>query len=296
MATKRDGAGLWRYLREAFCFRWNLLIGAGAAAAAWLSPAPEVLLPLVGAAEVLYLVGLTSIPRFRSAVDARDHAARHGARAAEGAPPDAGRTLETLVGGLAADARRRFEALRQRCLEMRSIAKGVGGRGGEGRGTADEVADPGLDRLLWMFLRMLSSQGALERFLRSTDEAEIRRKLDESRARLAEADAGGDERLVRSLRDSLATRELQLENLGKARSNAEFVAIELDRLEAKIQTLSEMAVNRQDPDFISREVDSVAASIQHTEKAMEELHLVDGMLDDLAEPPPILRAGLKEVE
>jgi len=292
----REGAGLWKYLREAFLFRWNLLIGASAAAVAVMSPFPEMLLPLVGAAEVLYLVGVTSIPRFRAAVDAREHARRSERSAAGAHGEDPSRVLAALVGGLGHDARRRFEELRHRCLEMRSIAKGVGARGGEPRGALEEVADPGLDRLLWMFLRMLSSQGALARFLGSTDEAEIRRKLDEARARLTAAETSADERLVRSLRDSLATRELQLDNIGKARGNAEFVAIELDRLEAKIQTLSEMAVNRQDPDFISREVDSVAASIQHTEKAMEELHLVDGMLDDLAEPPPILRTGLKEVE
>ncbi len=292
--AKRGGSGLWGYLKEAFLFRWNLLFALGGAAAAAISPIPEVLLPLIGAAEFLYLTGVTTIPRFRSAVDAKTHAREQG-----GAPPhavrDSERTLESLVAGLDPESFRRFEELRRRCLDMHAIAQGVAGRT-RGRRSAQELTNPGLDRLLWAFLRMLHSRTSLERFLDSTDDATIRQKLDETRTLLAEAEEAVDERRVRSLRDSLATRELQLDNYQRAKSNAEFVAIELDRLEAKIQTLSEMSVNRQDPDFIMREVDSVAASIQHTEKAMEELNFVDGMLDDLDEPPSILGARLKESE
>lgn len=293
--AKREGAGLWSYLKKAFFFRWNLLFGAAGVAAALLSPSPEVLLPLVGAAELLYLMGITSVPRFRAAVDAERHKGRRGSTQAPVKGQEPSQTIESLLTGLKSTARKRFEELRKRCLEMRSIAKGVGGRAGQGRGKADEVSNPGLDRLLWVFLRMLYSQDSLSRFLEATDEGEIQRKLEEVQSRLAGAEADEDERLVRSLRDSLATRELQMDNYSKAQKNSEFVGIELDRLEAKIQTLSEMAVNRQDPDFITREVDSVAASIQSTEAAMEELQLVDGLLHGLSEPPSILEADLRGV-
>ena len=293
--AKRKKAGLWNYLTEAFLFRWNLLFAIGGAAAAALSPYPDVLLPLVGAAEVAYLAGVTSIPRFRAAVDAKTHASGQGIPLHAGGDPE--KTLQSLVSSLDSESLRRFEALRRRCLDMHAIARGVGGRaGGRRRRKAEELTNPGLDRLLWTFLRMLSSRTSLERFLDSTDEGTIRQKLEETRTALEAAETAVDERLVRSLRDSLATRELQLENYQKAESNAAFVAVELDRLEAKIQTLSELSVNRQDPDFISREVDSVAASIQHTEEAMEELHLVDGLIDDLHEPPSILGTRLKEYE
>ena len=63
------------YLKEAFLFRWNLLLFLGGTAAAALTPLAPVLLPLVAAGELTYLAGLVSIPRFRAAIDAKRHAA-----------------------------------------------------------------------------------------------------------------------------------------------------------------------------------------------------------------------------
>ena len=77
--------------------------------------------------------------------------------------------------------------------------------------------------------------------------------------------------------------------------SAEFVTIELDRLEGKIQALAEMAVNRQDPDFLSSQVDSAADSMRQTEKAVSELQHLTGLSDQLDEPPPILEADLRGV-
>ncbi len=79
--------------------------------------------------------------------------------------------------------------------------------------------------------------------------------------------------------------ELRLDNYGRARKNAEFVSIELDRIEGKIQALAEMAVNRQDPDFLSSQVDSAAESMRQTEKAVSELQHLTGLADQLDEPP-----------
>ena len=71
--------------------------------------------------------------------------------------------------------------------------------------------------------------------------------------------------------------ELRLDNYGRAKKNAEFVTIELDRIEGKIQALAEMAVNRQDPDFLSSQVDSAAESMRQTEKAVSELQHLTGL-------------------
>lgn len=295
MAKKKYGAGLWSYLKGAFLFRWNLLLGTTAVAAAMISGFGGVLLPLVAAAEAVYLAGMVASPRFRSAIDARQHGATASEAMSSARTSDPRDALDALVSGLKRPGFARFESLRKRCLEMRTIARGVGGRAGKKSRSATDLSTPGLDRLLWMFLRLLHSQAALEHFLHSTDEDTIRRELEETRVKLGSAEESGDERMVRSLRDSLATRELRLDNYGKAEKNAEFVNVELDRLEGKIQTLSEMAVNRQDPDFLSREVDSVAASMQHTEEAMEELQLVDGLIDELGQAPAILEADLGEM-
>jgi hypothetical protein len=301
------------YLREAFLFRWNLLFFLGGAAAAALTPVAGVLLPLVAAGELTYLTGLVSVRRFRAAIDAKVHAAGKAAGGPTPIPQAPQLSLVAALGGLPIDARRRFERLHARCLEMRGIAAGVRGAAGDQGGSAEEIRTPGLDRLLWLFLRLLLSKAALDRFLQTMNEKEITARLEDLRKTLAAAQAaqaaqagqagqaaqpgksGGDDRIVKSLQDSVAMCELRLDNYGRAKKIADFVSIELDRIEGKIQALAEMAVNRQDPDFLTSQVDSAAESMQQTEKAVTELQHLTGLADQLEEPPAILDADLREV-
>lgn len=282
------GAGLLHYLAEAFLFRWNLLFFLGGAAAAAISPLPDVLLPLACAVELAYLGGLASIPRFRSAIDAKVHAGRPPPDGV--GPPQA--ALSDLLRGLEPAARQRFDRLRARCLDMQRLARGVTGQTSD-PGRTDEIRTPALDRLLWAFLRILYSQQALQRFLAATDEPELQKNLADLKARQAQAKERGDERIGRSLADSVATGELRLENYRKAASNAEFVGVELDRIEGKIQALAETAVSHQDPDLISSQVDSVAASMAHTEEAIREINQITGLNEQLSEAPAILNADLE---
>src|SRR5262245_41741531 len=166
------------YLREAHLFRCNLLLFLGGAAAAAMPPLAPVLLPLVAAGEITYLTGLVSIPRFRAAVDAKRHAARTAAGPEPPPPPPV--SVVQMLGGLPADARTRFQRLHARCVEMRGIAAGVRGAAGD-QSAADGISTPGLDRLLWLFLRLLLSKGALDRFLHTLNEKEITTRLEELR-------------------------------------------------------------------------------------------------------------------
>jgi len=288
-----QGATTSEYLKEAFLFRWNLLFFLGGTAAAALTPLAPVLLPLVGAGELAYLAGLISVPRFRAAIDAKVHARQQGGAPATPAGPAP--SLATMLSGLPSESRSRFERLHGRCVEMRGIAAGVRGTAGNQPGSAEDIRTPGLDRLLWLFLRLLLSKAALDRFLKTLDGQEISTRLEELRKSLATAQAGGDERVVRSLQDSIAMSELRLDNFGRAKKNAEFVSVELDRIEGKIQALAEMAVNRQDPDFLSSQVDSAAESMRQTEKAVSELQHLTGLGEQLEEPPAILETDLRGV-
>src|SRR5438034_1341929 len=297
--TPPRGAGMGDYLKEAFLFRWNLLFFLGGTTAAVMTPLAPVLLPLVAAGELAYLTGLVSIPRFRAAIDAKVHAGRGANR--PGAPPAPPVSLVTMLTGLPLDTRARFQRLHER-HRRRDIAAGVRGAAGDQGAAAEEIRTPGLDRLLWLFLRLLLSKAALDRFLQTMNEQEISTRLVELRKSFAAAQAaqaadktGGDDRVVKSLQDSIAMGELRLDNYARAKKNAEFVTIELDRLEGKIQALAEMAVNRQDPDFLSSQVDSAADSMRQTEKAVSELQHLTGLSDQLDEPPPILEADLRQV-
>ncbi len=280
---KPGGAGISQYLKRAFLYRWNLLALLGGVAAAVLSPWPDALLPLVLAGEIAYLGGLVSIPKFRDAIDAQVHKEEQGA-------PGGGESLAEIMNSLAPESRRRFETLRGRCLEMRSIARGVGG---QHSASAEDLSTPALDRLLWVFLRLLVSQQGLDRFLRSTSAVEIGARLEEVKKKLGSAP--DDERFKHSLQDSVAAQELRLENYKKAGGNADFVRLELDRIEAKIQALAESSVNRQDPDALSSQIEGVTESVQSTEHAIRELQQITGLVDQMQEPPAILEADLRRV-
>jgi hypothetical protein len=277
-------AGIAEYLKRAFLYRWNLLFFIGGAAAGAISPWPDAVIPLVLAAEAAYLGGLVSRPRFREAIDAQVHKEAQ-------VPQAASASLVDVVNSLTPESRRRFDTLRSRCLEMKSIARGVSG---QDNSSSEDLSTPALDKLLWIFLRLLVSQQWLGRFLHSTNEAEIRSRIDEAKARLSTV-TSQEERIRHSLEDSVAAQELRLENYKKAGENAEFVRLELDRIEAKIQALVESSVNRQDPDALSSQIEGVAASVQSTEAAIRELQQITGAVDQMKEPPAILDADWRKV-
>jgi len=283
------GAGMVEYLKRAFLYRWNLLLFLGGAAAAALSPWPDALLPLLLAVEVAYLGSLVSRPKFRDAIDSQVHkeAQQPGARQAAAGSV----SLTEIVNSLTPPSRQRFEALRLRCLEMKSIARGVTSQSDS---SSEDFSTPALDRLLWIFLRLLVSQQGLDRFLRSTNDDEIRARIEEAKAKLNSA-ATQEERFKHSLEDSVAAQELRLENYKKAGENAEFVRLELDRIEAKIQALVESSVNRQDPNVLSSQIEGVTQSVQSTEAAIRELQQITGVVDQMQEPPAILDADWRKV-
>ena len=283
-------AGMVEYLRRAFLYRWNLLLFLGGCAAAALSPWPDALLPLLLAAEVAYLGGLVSRPKFRDAIDAQVSKEAQQSPTRQGAAAGSEPLIE-IVNSLMAPSRQRFDALRLRCLEMKSIARGVVN---QSVSSSEDLSTPALDRLLWIFLRLLVSQQALDRFLRSTNDGEIRARIEDAKTKLNSAPAQ-EERFKHSLEDSVAAQELRLQNYKKAGENAEFVRVELDRIEAKIQALVESTVNRQDPNVLSSQIEGVAESVQSTEAAIRELQQITGVVDQMQEPPAILDADWRKV-
>src|SRR4029079_17781819 len=114
-------------------------------------------------------------PRFRAAIDAKVHARSQNASDDTPAAPPV--SLTAMLNGLPAESRGRFEHLHARCLEMRGIAAGVRGAAGNQPGSAEDIRTPGLDRLLWLFLRLLLSKAALDRFLKTMDGKEISDRL-----------------------------------------------------------------------------------------------------------------------
>jgi hypothetical protein len=139
----------------------------------------------------------------------------------------------------------------------------------------------------------LYTQHALSLFLQKTSETELQGGIDLLEERLKNLSTGpADERQQRVskvVEDNLQTSRARLANYKKALENYELMSLEIDRLENTIQSLSELAVNRQEPNFISGQIDQVAASMVQTEKTMGELQFVTGLHSDDDEVPQILR-------
>jgi chemotaxis protein histidine kinase CheA len=268
---------IWQSIKTAFLYHWNLLaLGAGLAFAA-ISPLPFVFVPLVLAAEVAYLGFLGTHPHFQKYV-----AAQKAKQERDQGKAAAETGLERILAALPRTAVQRYETLRSRCLELRQIAVGLKDPGrADAPMPLEELQLAGLDRLLWTYLRLLFTQYMLDRFLQRTSEQQINNTIKNLEQSLQSQSAGPDDpqkqKIRKALEDNIQTSRERLANLQKARSNSELVRLDVDRLENKIQSLSEMAINRQEPDYIVHQVDEVASSMVQTERTMNELQFATGL-------------------
>ena len=177
----------------------------------------------------------------------------------------------------------RFEKLRSQCLELRQIAADLAhSRTAEVGAPLDSLQLAGLDRLLWIFLRLLFTEYSLAKFLERTNPRLIKQEIAATRSAAAKQrsrrrHSPHAQKMRRTLEDSLQTCKDRLANYEKAKANHELVQLEIDRLENKIKSLAELSVNRQEPDFISGQVDQVAGSMLETEKTMNELQFATGL-------------------
>jgi hypothetical protein len=275
-------AGFFEYIKQAFINHWNLLAFGGGMVAGIISGQADVILPLVAAGELVYLAGLSTHPKFQAYVEAQAHQA---AKSQVDEP-----TLQRIFGLLDPRSRARFEELRRRFRNLQTLAKGL--RPAD-LGEVEEAHSEGINRLLWVFLKLLYSKQSLEQFLSRTDEKQIDGSIKEIEEKISnlgpiEGDTEVKRRMRKTLEDTLASAHLRLENLAKAKENHQFILLELDRIDSKITSIAELAINRQDPEFITSEVDGVTASMEQTERAMNDLQFLAGLNETDAAPPPLI--------
>jgi hypothetical protein len=278
-----------KYLKTAFLNHWNLLAFVGSAAFALLTGHADVVLPIVLAGEIAYVGLLGSHPKFQSYVDAQEAKTQRAETTVASQ-----QTMQYILSALPPEALQRFQSLRAQCVELRQIAVDLKR---PGMGAVDVPLDQlqlnGLDRLLWIHLRLLYTRYALAKFLQKTSADQIQKSIQALEKQIDQLPADDKEprrgRVRAALRDNLETSRSRLTNLTKAQENCQFIGLEIDRLENKIRSLSEMAINRQEPEFISSEVDHVATSMVDTERTMNELQFATGLSAVDTEPPPLLR-------
>lgn len=279
---------MFKYIKIAFKNRWNLLAIAGGVAFAAISGQFDVIAPLIVAAEVTYLGLLGTHPKFQKYVDAQDAKQKRDKDSVSHE-----QTLDHILRTLPRSVRDRFDNLRDRCLRLRKLALDIKHPGGEATDSAlDSLQIRGLDRLLWVFLRLLFTRHSLATFLEQTNEQKIRKDIGAAEKRLStmgEPDPTSfKHKIRRTLQDNLKTLQDRLSNYEKAKDNFEFVELEIERLENKIKSLAEVAINRQEPDYVSSQIDQVADSMLETEQTMNELDFATGLSDYDDEVPQLL--------
>ena len=273
--------------------RWNLLLFAGGMGFAALTGQPEIAMPIVLAAETAYLGLIGTHPKFQSYVNAQAAKEKRYRSSNQNE-----QILKRIKQQLPEDAYDRYESLRRRCHHIGQISSDMKDPSALDDSHLENMQNRGLDRLLWVFLRLLFSQHSLQRFMDTVSEQRIRADLEkiDGQLEIMKSDNKPEraEKIRRTLKDNQKTLLDRLENYEQAKSNFLFVTLELDRVENKIKSLSEISVNRQDPEFISNQIDIVADSMKETERTMSDLEFVTGIggLED--EAPELMSDGIVE--
>jgi hypothetical protein len=277
------------YAKAAFLDRWHLLVLGAVTAFALISPVHlDVSLPLITAAEIAFLASIASNPRFQRSIDARTGAVDDARK-----QQIAEQRFNKLYYGLDADSQRLFSSLRHRCEILNEVVP----HETDATDMVSESQALGVNKLLWVYLKLLHTRMNLNKFLKSIDERDLDNQLAQSRSRIetVEKENGpSKEKMLHSLQDTLQTIQARKDNFRKARDNFEYVGLELERIATKLTALAELAVNRQDPATITTGVDEVAKSVETTEQTIGDLRVFTGLTAEDEVAPQIMDRKVQE--
>lgn len=184
---------------------------------------------LLGAGlEAAYLASVATHPRFQRAVDA---ALR------QISPVHAGPGRDELLQKLSPPSRQSLAAVEQKCSRILQLS-------GENQAGAFEVESQrdALDRLTWIYLKLLVARHYLESSRLQTSEADLQRKIAELETGVA---AGADPAALRESRQAtLKLLRQRLSNLELGEQTLKQVDSDLARIEAQIDLALESATLR----------------------------------------------------
>lgn len=277
--------GLIASLKRSFTWHWHLLGLGAAAGVAVLSGAPLAFLPFIAAAELGYLGFLGLNPRFQNVLKGRK-------KSPPPLPSDPRQRYQQLMNFLSEEDANRFETLRRRCMELVDLRRAMAAK--EGTPGAENLRGESLDRMLWLFLKLLHQRSGLEKFLGSTRREDIEAEMKSADAQLASAQARDqssglpESRLTASIRERSITIRERLENHQKAAQSLELVSAEIDKTEQQITHLCEVGMTMSDSAGLSGQIDAISESLQSSEKIFSETSFSQ-IYDD--EPAPPLLSG-----
>jgi hypothetical protein len=229
---------------------------------------------MIGAGlELGYLLLLAGNSRFQRLIDGRDAAAvRAGWE----------QRIDAALQGLDSVSRRRYLGLRSRCAgllehQFERIA---------GAGNAEHLT--GLNRLLWIYLRLMLAGNAIRQVIESAPGHDDRIEAQVAEVDSQLEDAGLGDELRRSLEGQ---RDILRQRLDKRREGAEklaFVESELNRIEQQVELIREQSALIADPETLTRRIDEVAAAMGETGRWIRDQQRIYGAIEELAAEPPVM--------
>jgi hypothetical protein len=253
--------GYWDYLRAAFNWKvalpllgsmpLNKFLMAGFAILGFGHPGFWLLgLGL----EVGYLMMLAGHPRFQRLV--------RGTKMARVRESWDERERD-IVKRLDKEARERYLRLAQRCHEIVESEPF-----GDGVGSLSKLKVEGLNKLLLIYLKLLSLEGRIRDTLAKTRREELVADIERLQEKLAEQPETSS--VHRALKGTLEIQQARLANLDKSVENLQFTETELNRIEMQVNLIAEEVAVSKDPEQLSLTLDGVVNSIQGTTKWMAD--------------------------
>jgi hypothetical protein len=282
------------FLRSAHHAGFGLLtLGLG-----FLSANPLVLI----AGATAYALGWLYLPDlqwFRKSVDRRFSEAQRAASAAQ--VEEFMQKREALLDGLSPHRRQRYLALAEVCrhIEIASADNPVA--------SADPATDPRLrklDELMWTYLRLLSIEESLERFLETERQENLPEVVKEAELECdrlsAEVESmkskGGTtyesrKRLLGSRIDRLEVLRKRLQRIQQANENVALVISEQERLDQQIKLLRADAVATKNAETLTARIDATVEHLDQTNRWIAELDEFKDLVGDV--PATEFRVGFE---
>ena len=229
---------------------------------------------LGAAAYVLGWVYLPDMGFFRSWVEKRQQQQAAAAEASEVAGFKARR--DATLNALTSSRRQRYAALAEVCQQIEQSV-----------GAPDDPRVRKLEELMWTFVRLLSTDQMLERFLELESRENVPKLIAGAEAevqRLQSENRGEDDRLLASRRDYLETLQKRAERIEQARHHFELTSAEEDRLEQQIKLLRAEAMAAPSTAALSARLDATVEQLEATNTYLREMDQFRALIAEPAMP------------
>jgi hypothetical protein len=258
------------------------------------------ILPLI-IGGTIYAVGWVHLPDmafFRNWVDRRQEGERQAAALAE--VQSFTQRRDRMLDALSTDRRQRYELLARVCkdIEVASAENPVL--------TDDQSKDPRLrklDELMWTYLRLLSIEESLERFLEAERREDLPHVIKDSEAEVARLSAELDELKAKGPSAAFETRQRYLgsrferlevlkkrqERISESQDNLALVISEQERLDQQIKLIRADAIAMKNAESLTARIDATVQHLGETNKWLSEMDQFKDLVGDM--PATELRIG-----